>query len=71
MWLGKTHENTQNSYIQHMNIYPQLIMIAYLDEAIKILHNIPEEYRIGFLDATGGLCKINKQVIVTLKLLFC
>ena len=39
-------------------------MQLYLDEAIKILHSIPDEHRMGYLDASGGLCKVAKQVII-------
>ena len=58
------------SYLRELSIFPQFTMQLFLDEAIKILHSIPEEHRIGFLDSTGRLCRIPKSIAPWYKKLF-
>ena len=47
-------------YIQSCDIFPEFCMQLFLDKAIQILHTIPDEHRIGFMDSTGNLTRITK-----------
>ncbi len=53
LYIGRSFENCEMDYVQSCDIFPQLCIQLYLDKAISILHNIPEEHRIGFMDSTG------------------
>ena len=48
-------------YIQSCDIFPEFCLQLFLEKAINILHSIPEEHRIGFMDSTGNLTRITKR----------
>ncbi len=60
LYIGRSYNNCEMDYVQSCDIFPQLCMQLYLDKAITILESIPAEHRIGFIDSTGNICKLNK-----------
>ena len=47
-------------YVQGLDIYPEFCLQLYLDKAVQLLHKIPFNHRIDFMDSSGCLVKIDK-----------
>ena len=60
LYISRTFTSTNTAYVQGMEIYPEFCLQLYLDKAIQLLHKIPFNHRIAFMDSTGCLVKIDK-----------
>jgi hypothetical protein len=60
LFIGRSYHNCDFDYVKSCDVFPEINMHLYLDQSIKILHDIPEQHRISFMDSTGGLCHITK-----------
>ena len=58
---GRGYQAADMDYIQSCDVFPEFCMLLFLDKAIKVLHSIPDEHRIGFMDSTGNLTRISLQ----------
>ena len=51
---------SQNNFVRSFSIFPQFSVNMFLDKALDILHSIPAEHRIQFMDSSGRLVNIPK-----------
>ena len=50
-----------NGYIRSIVVKPQFAMCLYLQKQLECINKITPNKRIGFADATGGLCRLLKK----------
>ena len=56
-----TSEQKLTGFIQQIITHKEFAMYNYCQEQIDVLHNVPDDNRVAFFDATGNLVRIPKD----------
>ncbi len=48
-------------FLHELKIRPELSFIMFMQKQLDVIRSVPEQTRIAYIDATGGLVKIHKK----------